>query len=85
MEKKKYSIEELKKIVYHESTSRVGGSSVARAVLKLHKDRKKTQANKKTSEMNYLLECAQEAACSGNFQEAQRIIKYLNLQCKCCV
>lgn len=40
MEKKKYSIDELKNIVYHNPSNRAGGLNTIRAFLLLHKDRK---------------------------------------------
>jgi len=43
-----------------------------------------SEENKKTLELDHLLETARWAACKGDIDGAQKIMKYLNLQCDCC-
>jgi len=40
--------------------------------------------NKKTVELETLLDNARWAACEGRIDQAQKIITYIDLQCKCC-
>ena len=43
-----------------------------------------SDANKKTVELETLLDNARWAACEGLLDQAQKIITYIDLQCKCC-
>jgi hypothetical protein len=43
-----------------------------------------SEANKKTIELEAVLEIAEWAACKGDLDSAQEMAKYLTLQCECC-